>query len=132
MYLNSFEATQKFTIRGLGKNLRHESNARHHEQLLIDREYVFLPRYSKSLDREGNLYFRLRGYLYSEINWSIESNRWKITSSHTGRTVALPNMIDEDIAIGKYEWEFMFKYLDKSKTDKSNSVIKITQVLLNK
>ena len=128
--LCSFKAQQKFTIRGLKKSLRHETNTRNHEQLLIDREYVFLPRLSRDTDREGNLYIRLRGYLYSEIQWFIESNVWKIRSSHTQRTVALPNAIDENIPIGRYEWEFMFKHLDSRKTDKESTVIKITQVSL--
>ena len=127
--LCSFADQQKFTIRGLEKIVRHESNAKKHEPLLMDREYVFLPRLSRNTDREGNLYIRLRGYLYSEIQWFIEANTWKIKSTYNQRTVALPNTLDEKTTIGRYEWEFFFKHLGSTKTDKGNMVIKITRVI---
>ena len=127
--LCSFEDQQEFTIRGLKKNVRHELNAKNHERLLMDREYVFLPRQSRNTDREGNLYIRLRGYLYSEIQWFIEANEWKIKSTYNKRTLALPNPLDEETAIGRYEWEFLFKHSGSSKTDKGNMIIKITQVI---
>ena len=123
--LCSFENQQRFTIRGLQKSVTHKSNSRNTEKVIMDREYVFLPR----MNREPDM-FTLRGYLYSDIRWIIEPNMWKIVSSHNGKAVAYPNKNDENIAIGKYEWDLRFPQKANNKIDLSTFDIKITQVSL--
>ena len=96
--LCAFEKQQKFSIRGVDKTMSYKNN-----RLIIDRDYVFLPMRHKKADK-----FKLRGYLYSDITWSVFEDRWQIQNSDTKDALAFPKKEDETIAIGKMKWNVLF------------------------